>query len=265
MPPVPLKEKEKDKLSGWFSSARKSVRRRSRNKSKEKEESSKIGTASISSTVSDKESSQPSTAKTSVLDTNGYGGWSSSNGGSVGSDVHDPASTAGGPKHSGEERRGSEPAVGGETVRMASVTPRPLSMVDTQVANGAQLPTNTDPSSSEHLPRPESPSTPKVDGVLTIPRTATKSPSPKTPNGSVPPSPLLPRTGRYAPRKSLTVDHTHTAPSSFTVGVSPIPREGKDENGTGVLKRASRKMSLNSGTIRLSGFGWSKDKDKDRS
>ncbi|KIO31711.1 hypothetical protein M407DRAFT_4838 [Tulasnella calospora MUT 4182] len=267
MPPLPIKEKEKDKLTGWLSSARKSVRRRSRNKSKEKEESSKIGTTSFSSRLSDKESSQPSTAKTPALDTIGYGGWPSANGGSVGTDggIHDPASAAGGPKHSGEERRGSEPGLGGETVRMASVTPRPMSMVDAQVANGVQQPTDTDASSSEHLPRPESPSTPKGDGVLTIPRTATKSPSPKTPNGSVPPSPLLPRTGRYVPRKSLTVDHTHTAPSSFAVGTSPIPRDGKDENGTGVLKRASRKMSLNSGTIRLSGFGWNKDKDKDRS
>ncbi|KIO17131.1 hypothetical protein M407DRAFT_229267 [Tulasnella calospora MUT 4182] len=267
MLPLPIKEKEKDKLTGWFSSARKSVRRRSRNKSKEKEESSKIGTASFSSRLSDKESSQPSTAKTPALDTNGYGGWPSANGGSVGTDggIHDPASAAGGPKHSGEERRGSEPGLGGETVRMASVTPRPMSMLDARVANGVQQPTDTDASSSEHLPRSESPSTPKGDGVLTIPRTATKSPSPKTPNGSVPPSPLLPRTGRYVPRKSLTVDHTHTAPSSFAVGTSPIPRDGKDENGTGVLKRASRKMSLNSGTIRLSGFGWNKDKDKDRS
>lgn len=264
MPPVPIKEKEKDKLSGWFSSARKSVKRRSRNKSKEKDENSKIGTASFSSAVSDKDSSQPSTAKTP--DTNGYGGWPSGNGGWAGINggTHDPASAAG-PKHSGEERRASEPSQGGETVRMASATPRPLSMVDPQLSDGAPVPTDPDPSSWEHLPRSESPSTPKGDGVLTIPRTRTKSPSPKTPNGSVPPSPLQPRTGRYAPRKSLTLDHTSTAPSSFAVGLSPIPREGKDENGSGVLKRASRKMSLSSNTIRLSGFGWNKDKDKDRS
>ncbi|KAG8940789.1 hypothetical protein FRC04_005017 [Tulasnella sp. 424] len=266
MPPVPIKEKEKDKLSGWFSSARKSVKRRSRNKSKEKDENSKIGTASFSSAVSDKDSSQPSSAKTPALDTNGYGGWSSGNGGWAGINggTHDPASAAG-PKHSGEERRASEPSQGGETVRMASVTPRPLSMADPQLSDGAPLPTEPDHSSWEHLPRSESPSTPKGDGVLTIPRTRTKSPSPKTPNGSVPPSPLQPRIGRYAPRKSLTLDHTNTAPSSFAVGLSPIPREGKDENGAGVLKRASRKMSLSSNTIRLSGFGWNKDKDKDRS
>ncbi|KAG8893663.1 hypothetical protein FRC01_013447, partial [Tulasnella sp. 417] len=157
MPPIPIKEKEKDKLSGWFSSARKSVRRRSRNKSKEKEESSKIGTASFSSTVSDKESSQPSTAKTPSLGTNGYGDWSPANG------VDGGGHAADGPKHSGEERRPSEPAHGGETVRKASLTPRPLSMVDDQVADGAQVPTDTAPSSSEHLPRSESPSTPRGD------------------------------------------------------------------------------------------------------
>ncbi|KAG8992271.1 hypothetical protein FRB90_001053 [Tulasnella sp. 427] len=271
LPPVPAKEKEKDKLSGWFSSARKSVKRRSRNKSKEKDDSSRAGTSSVASIVSEKESSHGSTSKTPLLDTNGYGGWPASNGwvgvegGSSG-----PGSSSGalvpGSQHFNEARRASDSLQAPETVRGTSLTPRPTPTVDPLLANGISIPPDMGVGSSDHLPRPESPSTPRADGVLPIPRTATKSPSPRTPNGSMPPSPGLQRTGRYAPRKSLTMDQTTPSPPApFAVGVSPIPREGKDENGSNVLKRASRKMSLTSGSIRMSGFGWHKDKDKDRS
>lgn len=242
-PTVPKDKEEKEKGGNWFSTARKSVKRKSKNKEKENDDREKDlhGTSSIGSSVASEVPPLPPSASANlkrpavpilsppVPEASSFAG----DGAPASAGVLLPPPSMG-VKSLQEERRASEPA---------TILSPPPSL-------SAVMP---------DFPRKFS----GDDTTLRIP----KSPSPPsafTGPGSVPSSPV--KNGRFAPpRKSLTLLDNSPNTTSFAVGLSPIPREPKEVSGGtiggGLMKRASRKMSLNSSSMRLSGFGWGKDKD----
>ncbi|KAG9032189.1 hypothetical protein FRB95_001816 [Tulasnella sp. JGI-2019a] len=218
---------------------------------------------------------------------NGYGGWiagtGQSNGGRDGS-VNGPARATGSGASSRleppeTERRASEPAVEalGSTRREPKSDMRPLSMVEDSGMNGRlqriKLPPPTsyqsvvesDDSVSFPLRAPSTPASPQPGESVNAPGSLGSLRIPSTPvlSAGLPttPSPISPSRFVPGPRRSMTLN----------VGDNLTPGGNKDEEKQrGIMKRASRKMSLSAGGgIRLSGFGFGqhkdKDKDKDRS
>ncbi len=226
MPPIPPtpKEREKEK-TGWFSTARKSVRRtggrRSRERDSDKDQPNATTSFSSASDASPhKQVPDSPAAKVVVSDTDGYGGWTAGRSGSEAS-ANGPASAGFLPPSkpfAQEDRRASEPNPP-PPKSLSNGIERPTSMID-EDAHATPFP----------VAHPESPSLLATE----------KGIQPVAPNAVPvisPPSPV--KNGRYPiPRKSLTLD-------------------SKDDGG--IMKRATRKMSLNSGGI----LAWA-NKEKDR-
>ncbi|KAG8900822.1 hypothetical protein FRB99_005745 [Tulasnella sp. 403] len=261
-------------------SARKSVRKRSKKDKETKDkEYAAVGTVSVSSAASDKSSPRISHKALPLLpaDTPPFGTWLTDNG-----------SPIGGPRL--EERRSSEPSNATSIDTPLTLFPlRPTSMTENNATSEATIrghrpgadtwepsqPTIADSSSllgRSHTPTRTSNDAPTTSDSLNVPPSQTAPRSTSLTSGSVPSSPTYPatRTSRFAPpRKSMTLFDSSNHNGYFSIGESPALKSDKKEKddhhsggAAGLMKRASRKMSLNSGTIR---FGWNHHhREKDR-
>ncbi|KAG8847476.1 hypothetical protein FRB96_001617 [Tulasnella sp. 330] len=235
---------------------------------------------------------QPLPVKNGASSTNGYGGWVAGSGqmsgGWVGVDggVNGPGLAAGSvPPGTGSrmdpspdvERRASDPS-SVEGLRPGRREPkssdmRPASMVESNGMNGRYQRIKPPPSSYPALPEATGLSTalstspsPKVDDATATPAMLASLRIPSAPSLSSGPSttPSAAPTNRFLtpiPRRSVTLNNDES-PSSPNL-VSPTKEEERQQ---GLMKRASRKMSLSGGGIRLSGFGfgYSKEKEKEK-
>lgn len=173
------------------------------------------------------------------------------------------------------ERRASEPGVDGPRARPPRANGpsqvRPMSLVE-DGGRGDRQKRLPQPPPVPNLPLDDAQTSsrpPAVDGKDVYSAPTTPPPSSLLTTLRIPSSSKLPSfsptsPGRFTtPRRSMTMNNAEALHTSGTPGTVVA---GKDEEKQqGIMKRASRKMSLNGGTIRLSGFGFGHHKEKDKS